>query len=71
MHKVKLLTLKAGPEGIFPPGSVLSVSYEEGQQLVDGGYAVWADPPVKDVPMAATEPPAPTEADVPAPKRKR
>ncbi len=71
MRKVKLMTLKAGPEGVFQPGQVLSVENEEGQQLVDGGYAVWADLPEKESPV--TEETAPTDEPpaASAPKRKR
>lgn len=37
--KIRLITLMAGPEGVFPPGSVIEVSPEEARALVAGGYA--------------------------------
>lgn len=71
MRKVKLMTLKAGPEGVFQPGQVLSVENEEGQQLVDGGYAIWADPPEKEALAAEETAPMGELSAAPAPKRKR
>jgi hypothetical protein len=37
--KIRLKTLMAGPEGVFPPGSVIEVSPEEARALIAGGYA--------------------------------
>ena len=37
--KIRLITLMAGPEGVFPPGSVIEVSPEEARALIAGGYA--------------------------------
>lgn len=38
--RIKMLSNDAGPNGIFPSGSVRDVSDEEGRQLISGGYAV-------------------------------
>ncbi len=38
--RVQLLTLLAGPDGVFPPGSVVEVSAEMAEGLIAGGYAV-------------------------------
>jgi len=35
--KMRLKTLMAGPEGVFPPGSVIEVSPEEAEALIAGG----------------------------------
>ena len=37
--KVRLKTLMAGPDGVFPPGSVIEVSIEESRSLIAGGFA--------------------------------
>jgi hypothetical protein len=37
--KIRLKTLMAGPDGVFPPGSVIEVSPEEARALIAGGYA--------------------------------
>jgi hypothetical protein len=47
--KIRLKTLMAGPEGVFPPGSVIEVSPEESKALISGGYA-------EAVPRPATQP---------------
>ena len=36
--KVRLKTLMAGPDGVFPPGSVIEVSLEESRSLIAGGF---------------------------------
>lgn len=43
MVKVKLKTLRAGPGGVDPAGSVVECSAKEAEQLVNGGYAEYAD----------------------------
>ena len=42
--KIRLITLMAGPEGVFPPGSVIEVSPEEARALIAGGYAEHVPP---------------------------
>lgn len=37
--KMRLKTLMAGPEGVFPPGSVIEASPEEAEALIAGGFA--------------------------------
>ena len=37
--KVKLLTIKAGPEGSFLPGDILEISPELGRDLIERGFA--------------------------------
>jgi len=56
--KIRLKTLMAGPDGVFPPGSVIEVSPEEAQALIAGGYAERLErPPEKaEVEVAAVEP---------------
>ncbi len=53
--KIRLITLMAGPEGVFPPGSVIEVSPEEARALVAGGYA---EPVLRTAAPAKAEPPA-------------
>lgn len=52
MMAVRLLTLLAGPEGVFHPGEVLQLSDEAAQQLVRAGYAE----PIGEVVTATAEP---------------
>lgn len=47
--KVKLLTLMAGPEGTFSPGSVLNLEIEKAKALVTGGYAISLEPKLESV----------------------
>jgi hypothetical protein len=49
--KVKLLTRYAGPNGNYPPDSIIEVSSAEGAALCARRYAV----PVKGMPVAAQE----------------
>jgi hypothetical protein len=53
--KIRLITLMAGPEGVFPPGSVIEVSPEEACALIAGGYA---EPVLRQAAPAKEEPPA-------------
>ena len=56
--KIRLITLMAGPEGVFPPGSVIEVSPEEARALIAGGYAEPvprpAAPPKDELPPVET-----------------
>ena len=36
---IKLLSRMAGPEGNYPPGTVIEVENEIGMQLINGGHA--------------------------------
>ncbi len=53
--KIRLITLMAGPAGVFPPGSVLEVSPEEARALIAGGYA---EPVPRPAAAPKVEPPA-------------
>ena len=37
--KVRLKTLMAGPDGVFPPGSVIDPPNDEAEALISAGYA--------------------------------
>lgn len=72
MKKVKLNSRMAGPEGNYPPGSVLSVQDKIADQLIEGGYAVFIEP--VEVPAEAPEvmkKPEPEPEPIPAEKPKR
>jgi len=43
--RVRLKTLMAGPEGVFPAGSVANVPREEAEALIAGGFAERFDQP--------------------------
>jgi hypothetical protein len=43
---IKLKTLMAGPGGVYPSGSVISV--ENGEELIKGGYAEMVSPEADD-----------------------
>lgn len=47
--RIKLTSLMAGPLGILHPG-YHEVSAQEGQALIDGGYATCVDAPAKKLP---------------------
>ncbi len=57
--RVRLLQRMAGPRGNWGPGKVVAVAADEAVGLVDGGFAVYADPPPSQpvAEMAAVEPP--------------
>lgn len=42
---VKLLKRMAGPEGNYPPGSIVSYDEKEAAKSIKGGYAVAIDEP--------------------------
>lgn len=41
--KIQLVTRMAGPEGNFPPGTILELDEKQAKPLIDGGYAVRLD----------------------------
>jgi hypothetical protein len=47
--KVRLKTLMAGPDGVFPPDSVIDAGDEEAEALIAGGFAEPVDCPVEPV----------------------
>jgi len=49
--KIKMKTLAAGPDGVWPPGSIRDVPEAEAKALIKGRYAE----PVEEI--EATEPP--------------
>ncbi len=52
MVKIKLLTLMAGPQGVFQPHSVIEVTQEEATAFIDGHFAELVEgalPPVDEV----------------------
>ena len=77
---IKMITIDAGPEGTFNPGSVRNVSEIYGNELIAGGYAVEvkgkAAPAVKVAPVAENKkaPEAPSKEiieEAPAAEDKR
>lgn len=59
--KVKLLTLMAGPDGIFPPGSIVDLKAKEAKALIDSRQAL----PVSSKKETATNTQRETRANVP------
>ena len=51
---IKLKTLMAGPGGVYPSGSVISV--ENGDELIKGGYAEMVSPEADKEETEATLP---------------
>ena len=37
--KVRMRTLMAGPQGVFPPGSIVELDADDAEVLVSAGYA--------------------------------
>ena len=52
---VKLITRMCGPDGNYPPGSVLDL--DNGKELVAGGYAISLEPekPKEEPPKKAVK----------------
>lgn len=48
MQKIKLITRIAGPEGNFPPGSVVLFNQKLTKALIDAGHAVLVDEPIRE-----------------------
>jgi hypothetical protein len=65
--KVKILALMAGPNGVFPAGSVIEVTRETGAALIAGKYAE----AMAEEPAAVWNKPETTDAPGPAETRKR
>ena len=42
--KIKLITLMAGPEGTFSPGSLLDLEKSKAEALINGKYAISMEP---------------------------
>lgn len=56
--KIRMITLAAGPCGVFQPGKVYTVEDVVGAPMVAGAYAVRLDVPVEvKVPPAPLPPP--------------
>jgi hypothetical protein len=64
--KVRLKTLMAGPEGVFPPSSIIDLEVDEAAALVSGGYA---EPLERPVETAAIEPGTRAVKPVPRPRK--
>ena len=45
--KLRLKTLMAGPDGVFPPGSVIDPPDDEAEALISAGYAERLEPPLE------------------------
>jgi len=43
--KIQLTSRMAGPEGNYPPGSVIDCDENKAAQMIKGGYAVAIDEP--------------------------
>ena len=54
--KIKMLTTAAGPDGVWPAGSVQDVSAKVAKAMVDGGFAKKVVPPAKTKAAAAKAP---------------
>jgi hypothetical protein len=61
---IKMRTMSAGPDGVRHPGELYNLSAMEARDLIAGGYAEDATPPVK-APSAGEE--APEERQLGAP----
>jgi hypothetical protein len=64
---VKMITRMAGPGGINPPGSVITIDDNRATELISGGYAV-----ALDEPKIVEQPKEPEPVEVkPAGKKKK
>ena len=48
MIKIKMITTSAGPEGCHKPNEVYDENEDTAKALVNGGYAEYVEPPIKD-----------------------
>jgi len=75
METVRMITLMAGPLGVFQPGQVVNLPAQAAQALVAGGYATAEGTPLPISPgrevaeTAAVEPPE--RAVKPSPRRRK
>ena len=54
--KIRMLSLAAGPEGVWPRGEEVEIEATLAWQLIAGGYAVAVEPPAA-LETAAIQPP--------------
>ena len=59
-------TLMAGPQGVFPPGSVVDLDAGEAEAMIAAGYAERIDHPVE---TAAVEPGSRAVKTAPRPRK--
>ena len=59
-------TLMAGPQGVFPPGSVVDLDSDEAESLIAAGYAERIERPVE---TAAIEPGTRAVKPLPRPRK--
>lgn len=70
--KIKLITLMAGPEGTFSPGSLLDVEKTKAEALINGKYAVSMEPEPEIEPIKEPEVITPKQPEgKPKPKKGR
>ncbi|GIK15024.1 MAG: hypothetical protein BroJett002_37310 [Candidatus Brocadia sinica] len=72
--RIKLLTLMAGPAGAHNAGQIIDISETQAKELIQGGYAVACEIPVKKavvVETATVQPPENTMAEHEVRKRKK
>lgn len=57
--RVKLLTLMAGPDGVFNVGQTIDIPVEQALQIINSGCAVACDTPRKEISIetATIQPP--------------
>lgn len=72
--KVKLLTLMAGPDGTYNAGQIIDMTEAQAKELIQGGYAVACEMPVKKavvIETATVQPPETTMTEPEIKKRKK
>lgn len=67
--RVKMLTLSAGPDGVFPAGSIREVSDRVGAEMIAGRYAEMVEAGRVQPESATADPPE--AAVLPSPRRRR
>lgn len=72
--KLKLLTLMAGPDGTYNAGQIVDMTEAQAKELIQGGYAVACEMPVKKavvIETATVQPPETTMTEPEVKKRKK
>lgn len=72
--KLKLLTLMAGPDGTYNAGQIIDMPEVQAKELIDRGYAVVCEMPVKKAVVmetATAQPPETTMMETEIKKRKK
>ena len=67
--RIKMLTTAAGPDGVWPAGSIQDLAAPQAKALISGGFAEPIDPPIEQA--QAPKPVARETAEAPTQRKRR